>query len=195
MVAEVESHWDSPCASCGTPLIGHDLVIGLLLREEHPRCAACLAERHGKTAPAFLAHAHALVRGLDCFRAGWEYADRRLADGGAWPEARHPQALRLDLAGAQDAPEAESSAWRPEPGPEPPSMPPVAATLDAGDMGCGELVLLLRARMNSLSAGERLHLTARDPGAPEDLPAWCRMTGHRLCLADPPVYVVERRPD
>ena len=58
-----------------------------------------------------------------------------------------------------------------------------AAEWDAGDMGCGELVLHLRNRMNVLLPGQMLRLTARDPGAIEDLPAWCRLTGHRLGCA------------
>jgi tRNA 2-thiouridine synthesizing protein A len=64
---------------------------------------------------------------------------------------------------------------------------------DAGPLGCGELVLELRVRMLALGAGERLRLIASDPGAPEDLPAWCRMTGHRLLSADHPQYIIERR--
>ncbi len=66
---------------------------------------------------------------------------------------------------------------------------------DAGDMGCGELVMELRLRMLALSPGECFRLTARDPGAPEDLPSWCRMTGHRLVEANHPQYLIERRKD
>ncbi len=64
---------------------------------------------------------------------------------------------------------------------------------DAGDMGCGELVLELRTKMSALRPGEYFRLIARDPGAPEDLPAWCRMTGHRLAQANHPQYLIERR--
>jgi len=64
---------------------------------------------------------------------------------------------------------------------------------DAGEMGCGRLVSELSARMKRLEPGERLEVVARDPGAPTDLPAWCRMTGHALVSAEPPVYVIERR--
>ena len=55
---------------------------------------------------------------------------------------------------------------------------------DAGDMGCGELVMHLRTRLLAMP-GKVLKLIARDPGAPADLPAYCRMTGHRL-LAERP---------
>ena len=64
---------------------------------------------------------------------------------------------------------------------------------DAGDMGCGELVLELRARMRALERGHTLRLIARDPGAPADLPAWCRLTGHTLLAADHPVYLIRRK--
>jgi tRNA 2-thiouridine synthesizing protein A len=64
---------------------------------------------------------------------------------------------------------------------------------DAGDLGCGELVLELRARMASLQPGQVLRLVARDPGSPADLPAWCRMTGHVLVSAEHPMYYIRRK--
>ena len=74
-----------------------------------------------------------------------------------------------------------------------PTRAPVAAAWDAGDMGCGELVMLLRVRLNALPPGSTLRVVARDPGAPEDLPAWCRLTGHRLVAAAHPVYDIQRK--
>jgi tRNA 2-thiouridine synthesizing protein A len=64
---------------------------------------------------------------------------------------------------------------------------------DAGAMGCGELVLQLRLRLGRLPPGGVFRLVAHDPGAPEDLPAWCRLTGHRLLQADHPVYLIQRK--
>jgi tRNA 2-thiouridine synthesizing protein A len=64
---------------------------------------------------------------------------------------------------------------------------------DAGSMGCGELVFHLMLRVRALRPGQILKLTATDPGAPHDLPAWCRMTGHRLVRAEPPHYFIERK--
>ncbi len=64
---------------------------------------------------------------------------------------------------------------------------------DAGEMGCGDLVLELRTRLSALPPGTVLEVIARDPGAPEDLPAWCRLTGHRLLRAKPPRYLIRRR--
>lgn len=66
---------------------------------------------------------------------------------------------------------------------------------DTEGMGCGQLVFELYVRMNQLKPGDRLEVIARDPGAPVDLPSWCRMTGHTLISANHPVYVIERRSD
>jgi tRNA 2-thiouridine synthesizing protein A len=71
-------------------------------------------------------------------------------------------------------------------------------------MGCGQLVFELRRRLNQMQPGETLEVIARSPGAPADLPAWCRMTGlpawcrmtgHTLVSADHPVYVIRRKED
>ena len=74
--------------------------------------------------------------------------------------------------------------------------PPPAydAAFDAGDLGCGELLLALRTRIRDLAPGSVLKLSTTDPGAREDLPAWCRMTGHRLVLAAHPAYFVRKGP-
>src|SRR6516165_1357518 len=55
----------------------------------------------------------------------------------------------------------------------------VADIWDAGDLGCGDLVLELRGRLGAIP-GQVLRVIALDPGAPEDIPAWCRLTGHAL---------------
>src|ERR671910_915674 len=52
------------------------------------------------------------------------------------------------------------------------------------------LALALRGRMNALPPGAVLRVTATDPAAPEDLPAWCRLTGHRLLRMHHPDYYI-----
>jgi len=64
---------------------------------------------------------------------------------------------------------------------------------DAGDRGCGELVLELRLRLDGMAPGRILKLIARDSGAPADIPAWCRMTGHTLVAEQHPVYRIRRK--
>jgi tRNA 2-thiouridine synthesizing protein A len=71
--------------------------------------------------------------------------------------------------------------------------PPADVEWDAGDLGCGELVLELRTHLQAMRAGQVLRLIARDPGAPQDLPAWCRMTGHTLVSHAAPVYLIRRK--
>jgi tRNA 2-thiouridine synthesizing protein A len=66
-------------------------------------------------------------------------------------------------------------------------------TWDAGNLGCGDLVLQLRFRMEALEPGTVLRLVALDPGARADLPAWCRLTGHALVAAEHPVYFIRRK--
>lgn len=60
-------------------------------------------------------------------------------------------------------------------------------------MGCGELILMLKVRMRDILPGGVLHLIATDPGAREDLPSWCRLTGHRLVQHEHPHYWIARR--
>ncbi|HEY7541675.1 MAG TPA: sulfurtransferase TusA family protein [Methylomirabilota bacterium] len=67
------------------------------------------------------------------------------------------------------------------------------AQWDAGDLGCGDLVLELRRRMEAMRPGQLLRLTAIDPGARADIPAWCRMTGHTLIAEEHPVYLIRRK--
>ncbi len=62
---------------------------------------------------------------------------------------------------------------------EPPPPAP-DQTLDVGHEGCGTLLVVLRQRMRELAPGAVLEVVGYDPGAREDLPAWCRMTRNEL---------------
>lgn len=66
------------------------------------------------------------------------------------------------------------------------------AEYDAGETGCGELLMELHLRMRRLPPSQTLRVTARDPAAPVELPAWCRLTGHQLLEANPPVYLIRK---
>jgi tRNA 2-thiouridine synthesizing protein A len=71
-----------------------------------------------------------------------------------------------------------------------------ALRVDAEESGCGDLMVLLQRSIRKIAPGELLELTARDPGAREDLPSWCRMTGHTLVETPgtaPEVYLVRRK--
>ncbi len=77
--------------------------------------------------------------------------------------------------------------------PDPKDAPAHDAEWDAGDMGCGDLVLALRLRLQDLASGRVIKVVARDPGAPADMPAWCGLTGHTLLKTDHPLYWIRRK--
>jgi tRNA 2-thiouridine synthesizing protein A len=66
---------------------------------------------------------------------------------------------------------------------------------DAGDLACGPMLLALKGRLEKLPPGRVFRLVTRDEGAPVDVPAWCRLTGHRLLAAAHPVYYLSPRKD
>lgn len=66
---------------------------------------------------------------------------------------------------------------------------------DAGDLGCGDLLIILRGKIQRLPAGSCFKLIALDPGAIEDMPAWCNLTRHKLLVANHPLYLIQKRND
>lgn len=64
---------------------------------------------------------------------------------------------------------------------------------NAHDLGCGQLILQLSRKLKDLEGGHVLKLTAYDPGAKEDLPAWCRLTGHTLLKSVHPQYWIQKK--
>jgi tRNA 2-thiouridine synthesizing protein A len=73
------------------------------------------------------------------------------------------------------------------------ALPEPTDVLDGGDRSCGELILALKWAIDRLRAGEVLKLMCADPGAREDVPAWCRITGHRLLWGDGNTFYIQRR--
>ena len=53
-------------------------------------------------------------------------------------------------------------------------------TYDAGPTGCGELIMNLFLTMRKMNSGEIIEVISYDPGAREDLPAWCRLQNDHL---------------
>ena len=66
---------------------------------------------------------------------------------------------------------------------------------DGADTGCGDLLLDLRIFFRPLAAGTRVAILAKDEGSPVEIPAWCRVTGHRLLAAAYPYYLAVVRED
>lgn len=63
---------------------------------------------------------------------------------------------------------------------------------DGGETGCGELLLDLLVFMKRQPANTTIRVRALDPGAPLEIPAWCRLTRHELIAAQHPLYTIHK---
>lgn len=106
----------------------------------------------------------------DCFLKAWREAERLDSTSTSFPET------------PLESPMDDSNA-----------IPTTNAEWDAGDMGCGELVMMLRMKLKAMLGGDVLKVRATDPAAPEDIPAWCRMTGNNLVNMQHPIYFIRRK--
>ena len=52
--------------------------------------------------------------------------------------------------------------------------------LDARRILCPMPVIRTQDKVATLQAGDELVVTCTDPGALHDIPAWCRINGHKL---------------
>lgn len=181
-VTEVVSR---PCATCGAALCGHGAVLAVVLGYKHsPRCARCLARELRETSASLAERALQWIVRRDCFLHVWRRAG--MAEGHG-PVERPPCHFAPGAAHAPAAPPRPAAAATPSPA--------ATATYDAGDLGCGDLVLELRGQLRALPAGATLHVIATDPAAPVDLPAWCGLVGHTLLSAEHPHYLIQRKRD
>lgn len=69
-----------------------------------------------------------------------------------------------------------------------PNFAPKVHVLDARGLLCPLPVIRTQDRVSTLRAGDRLRVRCTDPGTESDIPAWCRINGHR-------VVDIERGPD
>lgn len=184
LVEEVQGLAGRGCVECGRRLCGHQVVFNVVLGFKTTlRCLACNARCLDRPALELRDHLFQYVLHRDCYRQAWESATGCASN----PHDRRPSCLWS--AGEGDGPTQPAAPQR-----QSETDTPVGAERwDAGDMGCGDLVLALRLRLQKLEPGGVLKVTARDPAAPEDLPAWCRLTGHRLVWASHPEYLIERK--
>ena len=53
-------------------------------------------------------------------------------------------------------------------------------TLDAKRMLCPMPVIRTQDKIKTLSFGDVLEVVCTDPGALQDVPAWCRINGHKV---------------
>lgn len=179
----LERESGSSCCACDAAVCGHEILFCLSSgHQDEPLCLTCLATELGRPPQDVRDGLHRYVLSKACLRRGWHLCNGR--EGIA--EESLPACMWQggSAAGTQEVVMKE----------DPPSAPSSAdATWDAGDLGCGELVLELRLRLKEMSPGQVLLLQAHDPGAPEDIPAWCRLTGHALLHHVHPDYWIRRK--
>lgn len=66
---------------------------------------------------------------------------------------------------------------------------------DGGDETCGRVIVNLYLYIRDQQPGLKILVISRDPGAPVELPAWCRMTKNQLTKMKHPYYLITLKPD
>jgi len=65
---------------------------------------------------------------------------------------------------------------------------------DGGEESCGRVIVNLYLYTRDQPSGYRILVISRDPGAPVELPAWCRMTQNELTSSQHPYYLITLKP-
>ena len=66
-----------------------------------------------------------------------------------------------------------------------PNLPSAPTThLDARGLLCPLPVIRTQDKIRMLEVGDVLEVVATDPGVLHDIPAWCRVHGHRLLISE-----------
>lgn len=185
LLADLQSLRGRACKRCESAVCHHEALFSISMGfKNSPLCCACLAAELERELLQMRDELWSFIVHRPCHRAGWAWANREEGyDPGAFPGCLWPVPRK-----ASRQPRAiETVEQMAEPG--------ASETWDAGDMACGDLVLELRLRLRGMKPRQVLRITATDPGAREDIPAWCRLTGHTLLNAEHPQYWIERRED
>jgi tRNA 2-thiouridine synthesizing protein A len=67
-----------------------------------------------------------------------------------------------------------------EPAPHANAVLEMLQTADTPGTTCAVLTPAIKARLRELAGGQVLEVRVDDPGAHEDIAAWCRLAGHEL---------------
>lgn len=178
LIGTVQSNAGARCTITGAPLGPHELLVNVALgRKDAPLGLAELARAESQSLGTLRERMLAYIASRPCYRGAWLWSSEQ---AGFDDEMNPP--LAWDTAAAESQAVTDTSASRGE-----------HAFWDAGDMGCGDLVLELRMRLRGMSAGQVLRLRATDLGAPEDIPAWCGMTGNKLIKQQDNQYWIQRK--
>jgi tRNA 2-thiouridine synthesizing protein A len=190
LLCDLKQLQDRNCADCGAGICGHEALMSLTMGfKDAPRCWTCLADALEYEKDALRDHVFAYITHRPCHYEGWKWANREEGfeteplPRCLWPAASSKSAaIEWDPAGmaGQDVPVPDADSR-------------FDAEWDAGDLGCGDLVLELRNKISVLKPGQIIKLRATDSGAPQDLPAWCRVTGHALVSGRHPIYLIQRK--
>jgi tRNA 2-thiouridine synthesizing protein A len=182
IIRELEHLRGRGCAGCGKPLCPHQMLMARAVGFKNaPRCLPCLGAALKVDPIGLRDDIFNYIRHRQCYAGAWDWANREAG----LPDGVMPPALKTLGDAAENSP-------APTPGDSVHATEAITACWDAGDEGCGELVLKLRLRLERMAPGEVFLLIARDLGAPEDLPAWCRLTGNTLQRAEHPKYWIQR---
>lgn len=185
LLADLQSLRGRVCKRCESALCHHETLFSLSMGYKNaPLCCCCLAAEFEREPAQMRDELWSFVLHRPCHRAGWAWANREEGYGPAdlpgclWP---YPQEASGRSHGAKTV--------------EEPAESYETETWDACSMACGDLVLELRLRLRAMKPRQVLRVTAIDPGAREDIPAWCRLTGHALLSAQHPQYWIQRKED
>jgi tRNA 2-thiouridine synthesizing protein A len=176
------------CVDCRTTYLPRDAVASIALGFKNaPRCHACLSRRLGRDPQELRQQLVDYVHRRECFLKAWHEAERMETHS---PQVEVDEMLFKEMNHTAKAVETRSvSDIFSNPG----QTEQNGLFWNAGELSCGELVMELRIRLNNLPPGSVLQIVALDPAAPEDLPAWCRMSGHTLLSKAHPLYRIRRK--
>ncbi len=183
LLADLQSLSGCTCKRCESVLCHHEALFSISMGfKNSPLCCACLANELEREPVQMRDELWSFIVHRPCHRAGWAWANREEGyEPGALPACLWPFPHKA-TGKSHEFETIEKSA-----------EPRESETWDAGDMACGDLVLELRLRLRGMKPRQVLRITATDPSAREDIPAWCRLTGHTLLNAEHPKYWIERK--
>jgi len=63
----------------------------------------------------------------------------------------------------------------------------IKETLNARRLLCPLPVIRTQDKVKQLNAGDQLEVICTDPGVMQDIPAWCRINGHKVLETNPAI--------